>query len=110
MRKQRDTATPMAVVVQGPTGWIALTPDELRTAKEWADTLGFNSANPATAPATAQSNPQALLTSTQLGKFLGTTPEWCEIAAKRGDIPSQRVGRYLRFDLAAVRIALACKP
>ena len=42
----------------------------------------------------------------RMGERLGVTPEWCEAAAKTGEIPSLRVGRYLRFDPAQVLASL----
>jgi hypothetical protein len=64
-------------------------------------------AAPAQPPVAGQgSAPERLLDSRQLGELLGVGDTWLEGAAKRGDIPSVRIGKALRFEPAAVLAVL----
>jgi len=56
-----------------------------------------------TSPATAG---EGLLDSRAMGERLGVGEEQVEALARRGEIPSVRVGRYLRFDPVEVRRVL----
>ena len=92
------------ILVPLPDGrWLALAPEALRSALDRAEGMGFG---PSAAPAQAPVAAEALLDSRAMGERLGVTPEWCEAAAKTGEIPSLRVGRYLRFDPAQVLASL----
>lgn len=94
-----------AVLVPLPDGrWLALEPGELRAALTRAEGLGFG---PNVAPATPPVAPAELCDSREMGRALGVADTWVEAAAKTGEIPCVRVGRYLRFDRTAVLRALA---
>lgn len=43
-----------------------------------------------------------LLTADEVAAWLKVRPKWVYEAAKRGDIPSIRAGRYVRFDRDAL--------
>lgn len=81
------------VLIPYGNAFLRLTPAEFSAAMGRGLTPGGISA-PAQPPVTGE----GLLDSQEMGKRLGVTAEWCEGAAKAGDIPSVRVGRYLRFD------------
>jgi hypothetical protein len=60
-------------------------------------------AAPAQAPFAGQGEAsERLIDSRQLGELLGVGDTWLEGAAKRGEIPSVRIGKALRFEPAAV--------
>ena len=94
-----------AVLVPLPDGrWLALEAGELRAALSRAEALGFGSNTP---PATPPVAPVELCDSREMARALGVADTWVEAAAKSGEIPCVRVGRYLRFDRTAVLAALA---
>ena len=47
-----------------------------------------------------------LMTSEQLAAELNVPPTWLEEAARRNEIPSVRVGKYVRFDINEVLTCL----
>jgi excisionase family DNA binding protein len=59
---------------------------------------------PTKASSVATAGPR-LLTSEQLSDQLNIPPTWLEEAARRDELPSVRIGKYVRFDLEEV---LAC--
>jgi hypothetical protein len=64
----------------------------------------------ATAPTAApapSSGATALLDAKAAASALSLPVSWIREKARQGAIPSQRAGRYVRFDLAAVRKALS---
>ena len=90
-----------SVLIPLPDGrWLALTNEELCTALRRAEGMGFPPNAAPAAPLVAGDEP--LCDSRAMGERLGVSAEWCEAAAARGEIPSVRVGRYLRFDPAQV--------
>jgi excisionase family DNA binding protein len=48
----------------------------------------------------------ALLDAKSVAMVLSLPVSWIREKARQGELPSHRVGRYVRFDLAAVRRAL----
>jgi len=58
------------------------------------------------APAPPSMAGQALLDSRAMGERLSVSAEQVEAMAKRGEVPSVRVGRYLRFNPAEVVASL----
>jgi hypothetical protein len=83
-----------------PVGWIALTPDAVRDAQAAArDTLGVGAAT--------QNNPQpvgptSLLTAADAARLLSVDAQWLLRQAREARIPHFRIGRYVRFDPAAI--------
>lgn len=71
--------------------------------------LALTAANGAT-PAPASDGGDRLLTAKELAKHLGTKESWVMDRARAGRIPRRMVGRYVRFDLAEVKRALAETP
>jgi|SRR5271165_6690576 len=61
-------------------------------------------AAPAPPPVAAASG---LLRAKAVAEALSLPESWIREKERQGEIPSTRVGRYVRFDLAAVRKALA---
>lgn len=63
------------------------------------------------APAKAEPTPAAmapgLLNAKAIAEALSLPETWIREKERQGEIPSMRVGRYVRFDLAAVRKALS---
>src|ERR1700730_4557317 len=63
------------------------------------------------APVTAASAPTtctpALLNAKALADALSLPESWIREKERQGELPSQRAGRYVRFDLAAVKKALS---
>jgi predicted DNA-binding transcriptional regulator AlpA len=55
------------------------------------------------------SEPDRLLNASELAEKLGLKESWVRSASRSGDIPCQRIGRYVRFDLGDVRAALSRK-
>jgi excisionase family DNA binding protein len=51
-------------------------------------------------------NPERLLTSAEVADLLQVGPDWVERRARRGHIPSIRVGKFVRFVWADVEQAL----
>jgi hypothetical protein len=89
------------VAVPLPDGrWLALEPETFRAALVSGAEL-----SPPAAPCGAPSGPR-LLTSEQLGEQLSIPATWFEDAARRDEIPSVRIGKYVRFDLDEVLASL----
>jgi excisionase family DNA binding protein len=90
----------VVLIPYGP-GYLKLTADELTRALR-------RGLAPAPAPAAASGPPDdgLLVDSAEMGRRVGCTAEHIEALAKRQDIPAVRVGRYLRFQPAAVVAAL----
>lgn len=73
------------------------------TEAEFAAAMGRGlDPGPKSAPAHPPVAGEALLDSRAMGERLAVTAELCEQMAREGRIPSVRIGRYLRFDPAAV--------
>ena len=85
------------IVVGLPDGrWLAMDQEAFELAvRAGSDLVG--------APATDQPLADTrLLTSEQIAEQLSVPATWVEEAARRGDIPSIRAGRYVRFSFADV--------
>jgi excisionase family DNA binding protein len=97
--------TENAVIVAVPMGdgrWLALRRPEFDAALARAADLNLNAASPVAAPAS-----EPLLNSRELAALTGVGDTTLEALAKRGEIPSVRIGKALRFSgdevLAALR-------
>ena len=90
------------ILIPYGNAFLQLTPAEFAAAMGRGLAPGANSA-----PATPPLGGEGLVDSADLGKRLGMTAEWCEAAAREGTIPSLRLGKYLRFDPAAVLLEIA---
>jgi predicted DNA-binding transcriptional regulator AlpA len=83
---------------------IALTADELEAHRRRANDLGFGQPLGSTANA-APAQPgmaERWLDSRELAALTGIGDTWWEGAAKRGEVPHLRAGKYLRFRLSEV--------
>jgi hypothetical protein len=93
----------MLVPVRAPVGWIALTQSELCAAQARAvemlgTGLGSNrSPGERVAPCSRQ-----LLTPNGAARALSVDASWLLRRAREGAIPHVRLGRYVRFDVAAI--------
>jgi excisionase family DNA binding protein len=93
-----------------PIGWIALDPCELQKAKErareqlpvFADAGERSVRNSDVAP--------LLLTAEAAAAMLSVDAEWLLRQAREGRIPHVRLGRYVRFDSAAIAAYCARAP
>jgi excisionase family DNA binding protein len=95
------------VAVPLPDGrWLALTPEALREALVAGGQLGLGKAGAAPSAATVAPADEPLMNSEELGAVLGLHSTTVEGMAARGEIPSIRIGRALRFEPAAVKEAL----
>jgi excisionase family DNA binding protein len=64
---------------------------------------------PAPAPDAPPVSDGRLVDSAEMGTRIGCTAEHVEALAKRGEVPAVRIGRYLRFNPAAVLAALQAR-
>lgn len=93
----------MIIPLVGSGELLALTPMELAQARDRARAVlgpGWGADRGATA--TTQS-PEKLHTAEAMEGLTSVPSTWFLEAARRGDIPHHRLGRYVRFDLAEVR-------
>jgi len=89
------------VLVPWGNAFLRLTPAEFSAA------MGRGlAAGPISAPAQPPGTGEGLLDSRAMSERLGVSEEQVEALARRGEIPSVRVGRYLRFDPVEVRRVL----
>lgn len=82
-----------------PVGWIALTPDDLRAAQRSAiEAVGVNvteNRHPSTATT-------VLLTAEVAATLLSVDASWLLTQAREGRVPCVKLGKYIRFDPAAI--------
>ncbi len=64
---------------------------------------------PAHDSASPSREPSRLLTAEQMAAATGTPASWFLAAARTNEIPFVRLGKYVRFDLAAVTAKLSVK-
>ena len=89
------------IAIPLPDGrWLALDRETFDAAVQAGADLA-----PQPAPPYSASRP-CLLTSQQLAEQLSIPATWFEEAARRDEIPSVRVGKYLRFDSCEVLSSL----
>jgi hypothetical protein len=82
-----------------PVGWIALTPDALRNAQLAAQEILGSDTNTSVDTTSAAT---ALLTAEAAAEMLSVDAQWLLRQAREARIPHFRVGRYVRFDPAAI--------
>lgn len=86
--------------------WVALSPEELRTALDRAASLGLGPiASPAQPCMDGGSAAETWLTSEQLQAATGICSTTWEARAKSGEVPCLRVGRSVRFKLTEIEAA-----
>ncbi len=93
--------------MDSPYGPIALTMDQVMTARARANELG------AGAPAadigrddTSRAERRSLVDAREVARLFGIAPTWLLQRARERRIPHYRVGKYVRFDPDEVRAAL----
>jgi hypothetical protein len=90
-----------------PIGWLGLTLDALHEAQKAAGEVLGSDTN-TSQPATSSNEPVALVTAEAAGAALSVDPQWLQ--AREGRIPHVRLGRYVRFDPAAIAAYCARAP
>jgi excisionase family DNA binding protein len=98
---------PLLLYLPAPVRWIALTPDALRDAQVAAQEILGSDTNTSIDTTSA---PSALLTAEAAAVVLSVDPAWLLRQAREGRIPHVRLGRYVRFDPAAIAAYCACLP
>jgi hypothetical protein len=88
------------LVPYGP-GFLRFTVEEFNAAQRRGVLMAAPDNRDGTVP-----GPRSLVDSRAMGAILNVAETWIEMAAKTGQIPSVRVGRYLRFDPESVLAAL----
>lgn len=84
-----------------PIGWIALTPDALHEARARACTaMGIGAITSGGPPPRPEGPP--LLTPAEAARILAVEASWLLRQAREGRIPHVRLGKYVRFDAAAI--------
>jgi excisionase family DNA binding protein len=87
--------------------WLALSSEAFAAALKAGERL-VPAIKPERPAAPLPVNPAAeLLDAKSVARALSLPVSWVCEKARQGEIPSARAGRYVRFDLAAVRRALA---
>lgn len=90
-----------------PVGWIALTPEALRVAQsEAAELLGVVKRDDGEVPATRSE----LVGAKQAARALGVEASWLMRRARLRKVPFVKAGKYVRFDVDALRAHLAKGP
>jgi len=84
---------------------LALAPEALRAALAAGEAFGL-AATPPTKNAAA---PERWLTSEQIAELIGVHSTTVEAMAKRGEIPSIRAGKALRFKFSEVEAAIGAR-
>jgi len=84
---------------------LALAPEALRAALAAGSALGL-AAPPVAVPATTT---ERWMNSEEIGELIGIHSTTVEGMAKRGEIPSMRAGKALRFKLSEVEAAIRAR-
>jgi excisionase family DNA binding protein len=100
---------PLLLHLPEPVGWVALTPDGLREAQIAAQEILGSDTN-TSIDTTSSAAPTALLTAEAAAEALSVDPHWLLRQAREGRIPHVRLGRYVRFDPAAIAAYCARAP
>ncbi len=96
------SAAPNLVLIALPTGdFLALSPEQFTEAR----TLGMQLAGPARQPANDQPQEAPLLSAEQMEARTSVPASWFLEQARKNAIPHVRLGKYVRFELSAVREA-----
>lgn len=90
------------VHLPAPFGWLALTSAELGRAQARAQELAPNVADDGRASPLPEAPAARLLSADAAAELLGVDASWLARAAREGAIPCVRLGKYVRFDPAAV--------
>jgi excisionase family DNA binding protein len=94
------------VVIPLPDGrWLGLSAEALQEALARGAALGLG----ATATAPTAATPERWLTSEELGALIGLHSTTVEAMSKRGEIPSMRAGKALRFKASEVEAAIRAR-
>ena len=95
------------VVVTSPYGPIALTVDQIRTARSIADEIVVTDPpmDIERDDASGAERPR-LVDAREVARLFGIAPTWLLQRARERRIPHYRVGKYVRFDPDEVRAAL----
>lgn len=94
------------VLVALPDGtWLALSAVAFAEAK-----LAGAEANPAPSSTSVAAEPERLLTAEQLSERTSVPASWWESAARSGDVPCRRIGKYVRFVFREVEEAYRPRP
>jgi len=96
------SAAPNLVLIALPTGdFLALSPEQFTEAR----TLGMQLAGPARQAANDQPQEAPLLSAEQMEARTSVPASWFLEQARKNAIPHVRLGKYVRFELSAVREA-----
>ena len=93
--------SPILLHLPDPVGWIALTPDTLHDAQVAAQKLLGSDINTSIDTTTSPA-PIALLTAEAAAVALSVGPQWLLRQARERRILHFRLGKYIRFDPAAI--------
>lgn len=97
---------PLLFHLPEPIGWIALTPDTLREAQAAAAAVLPNPPG----RAASSNGAAALVSADEAAKKLDIDASWLMRQARVHKVPSFKVGKYVRFDVEALREHLAREP
>jgi excisionase family DNA binding protein len=94
------------IAIPLPDGrWLALEPAELQLALIRGAEMGLSPAKTVPPPVPAATE-EKLVNSRELAAIVGVGDTTLEAKAARGEIPSYRIGKALRFNVADVKAAL----
>ena len=109
LRHQPSIENDVSLFVPSPDGgWLALTPEEFRRARSRASEAVLVTCTPCTAGSTERlrdglrDGPEALLDARGIEGLTAVSASWWSGAARRGDIPHYRIGRWIRFRLSEI--------
>lgn len=99
------------IVVSSPFGPIALTLNQLRSARALANEL-IVADNDLHEDRDASKRPESptLVDAREIARLIGIKPSWLLQRAREGRIPHYRIGKYIRFDPAEIRATTHKKP
>ena len=101
-------AAPLLFYLPAPIGWVALSPSELREAQERAiEVLGVPNTSD---EAPRQAEARDCVSAQEAARALGVEASWLLRRARMRRIPFLRAGKYVRFDVDALRAHLAKIP
>ena len=93
-------SAPLLLHLAEPIGWIALTADALHEARAHACSVMGISTITSGEPARPERPP--LRTPEEAARILAVEASWLLRQARDGRIPYIRLGKYVRFDVAAI--------
>lgn len=95
-------SAPILLHFPSPIGWIALTADELARARARAAEHILDFGVPSASSSAIATAARELLSPADAARALAVDASWLLRRAREGAIPHVRLGKYVRFDLAAL--------